>query len=102
MVFGMAIDSVGPTPQVGHCREVVHAFRHFNSDTEQLEHALIPVGVAEPVGHHILITGVNALESIEIPIPAEHALSAFEDFLSILCKLGVNDDSIVLHGYIPL
>ena len=101
VIFSVAVGEGSAAAQVGHCRAVIHAFRYLDSDTEQLEFALIPVGIAEPVGHHVLVTGANALESIEVPVPAKHALSALENLFSFLREHGIDDDGIVLHDYIP-
>ena len=100
VVLGVAIHQSGAALQVGQRRAVGHIIRHLNRNTEELELALVPVGIAEPVGYNSLVAGTEALETVEVPVPTEHALGALEDLLSLFREQGVEDNNVV-HGYSP-
>ena len=100
MVFRVAVDVASGLVQVGHYHAVVHALRHLDGDGEQLELALVRVGIAEPVSHDGLIARVDALEPVEVPAKAENVLSVLENLFGVLVG-GVDDDGVELHGYIP-
>ena len=103
VILRVAADGAGAAAQIGHGRAVVHAVRYFNDDAEQLEHALASIGIAEPVGHHVLVTGADALETVKVPVPAEHSLRGLQDALSLFSDERVDDDGIVvLHGITSL
>jgi len=97
VVLGVAVHHAVATPQEGHRRAVVHGLRNLDGDAEQLELALVAVGIAEPVGRDYLVAGTDALEPVKVPIVAEHALGLLEDALGVLRELGVDDDDVI-HG----
>jgi len=94
VIFCVTVNHTVTAPQVGHYGTVIHALRHFDGNAEQLELTLVTVGVAEAVSHDDFIPGVDALESVKIPIIPEHTLGVLQDALGVLAGQGIDSDSI--------